>query len=469
VSHLITGLLWQGVSSGGGGGGTPPANEDVILSGVPRAMISWRSNTGTPWLAVGTHTNVYAYNGALTVITPAGLTAGDADAGFGEAEYGAGVYGVGVYGIGDTTSPSITPAGVWQLDSFGQYLVACLPGDGDIYSWDLNVSNDLVAVTNAPTGCVGVVVTPERFLVALGAGSDGRSVAWADQETLTTWTPAATNSAGDFPLSTVGSLVCGRRGRGETLLWTDVDLWAMRYIGGTLVYSFERVGTNCGIIAGQAVATLDGVAYWMGTNGFFAYDGYVQDIPCDVSDYVFSEFNALQSSKCHAVAVSAFNEVWFFYPSYLSQEIDRYVIYNTKERHWSIGTLSRTCGVDAGAFGTPIMAAPDGALYEHEKGWSHGGAVPYATSGPMELGAGDQVMMVRRVIPDEKSAGDAQVTFEAKFYPNADGRTYGPYSLGSPTDVRFMGRQVAMTVEEVKPGPWRIGTFRLDVVAGGER
>jgi hypothetical protein len=167
--------------------------------------------------------------------------------------------------------------------------------------------------------------------------------------------------------------------------------------------------------------------------------------------------------------VSKFNEIWFFYCSNLSQEIDRYVIYNTKEGHWSIGKLARSCGVDAGAFPNPIMAHPDGRVFEHETGWDHGGVVPQATSGPMEIGAGDQVMMVRRVVPDEKTAGQAQVYFNRRFYPNAALTTEGPFTLASPTNVRFTARQVAMKVEEVQPSDWRVGTFRVDVTAGGER
>jgi hypothetical protein len=472
---IIRSFIWQGTTDTGGGGPSTPTTNDVVVSGIPRTMLAWRSNSGTPWLAIGTHTKAYGYNGALYDITPAsGFTTGAAQATLASGVYGTGNYGIGLYGTGDTTTFDPTPAGVWQFDTFGQNLVGVLPADGDLWMWDLNSANDFVALTDAdtnytPNQLTGVVVTPERFLVALGYRGDGRVVAWASQETTGTWKPSSTNTAGDFPLSTVGRLVAGRRGRGETLLWTDVDLWVMRYIGGTGVFGFERAGMNCGLIASNAVAMLDGVAYWMSPTGFHKYDGYVQDIPCEVSDYVFSEFNAIAGSQCHAVPIAAYNEVWFFYCSNLSQEVDRYAILNTKEGHWSIGLLPRTCGVDAGAFQTPIMAHPDGRVFEHEKGWSHGSLVPFATSGPMELGAGDNIMMVRRVIPDEKTAGDAQVWFDRRFFPNAVKSTEGPFVLGNPTNVRFTARQVSIRIQEARPGNWRVGDFRVDVVQGGER
>jgi hypothetical protein len=449
---------------------TSPSAGNVSLTGVPRAAIGWRASSNQIYAAFGTNSKLYIFTQGTTAdVTPAGFTAGGADAVLSVGAYGSGAYGLGPYGTGDPAQGSLVDAATWQLDTFGEYLVACAPQDGKLYSWQLVLATPAAVLSGAPTGCAGVFVTPERFVVALGAGGDGRLVQWADQESLTSWTPSATNQAGDFPLTGFGKLRAGRRGRGESLLWTDVDLWAMRYIGGPLVYSFERLGTGCGVIAPNAQAMLDGRAVWMSNRGFFLYDGFVKPLSSDVSDYVFSDLNQAQRSKVVCVPNAQFGEVRWYYPSAASMENDRYVVWNYREDHWAIGTLSRTAAFDAGVFDYPMHANAAGAVYEHERGTSHGGATVYAEGGPIELGNGDQVMMVRRIIPDEKTLGDTQAKLYTALYPTATETANGPYTLANPTSVRVSARQVRLRVEEVRPGDWRVGVPRLDVVPGGLR
>lgn len=455
---------WQNLTQ------TSPSSGNVSLTGVPRAAIGWRASSGQLYAAFGTNSKAYVFSqGTTTDITPAGFTTGGADAVLSVGAYGSNAYSNGAYGTGDPVQGSLVEAATWHLDNFGDYLVACAAQDGKLYSWDLNVANDLVQMTGSPTNCLGVFVTPERFVVALGAGGDGRLVQWADQESLTSWTVSATNQAGDFPLTGTGRLVAGRRGRGESLLWTTTDCWTMRYIGGTLVYQFERAGTGCGLAAANAVAMIDGRAVWMAKGGFFLYDGFVRPLPSEVADYVFSDFNAAQRSKVVAVPNAQYGEVRWYYPSAASMENDRYVVWNYRENHWAIGTLSRTTGFDAGVFDYPMHADSTGAVYEHERGTSHGGASVYAEGGPLELGNGDQVMMVRRIIPDEKTLGDTRAYLTTALYPTATETVNGPYTLANPTSVRVSGRQVRLKVEEVRAGDWRVGVPRLDVVPGGLR
>jgi hypothetical protein len=329
------------------------------LAGVIRAIHAWRDSGGDVQIGLGTNTRAYVLiNGVLTDITPAsGFTAGEEDSELVSGAYGSGTYGTGIYGTGSLAS-AITEAGVWQLDNFGDSLVGVMTADGDLLVWDGNVANNFAAAANAPTANRAVVVTPERFLVALGAGGNPRKVQWADQESSTTWTGTATNAAGEFELATNGRLMCGRRGRGNTLLWTDVDLWDMTFIGGELIFGFTRIADSCGIIGPNAVAMVDGRAFWMGRDGFFVFDGAVSPLPCEVRDRVFEDFNVLQSIKVCAVPIAQYGEVWWFYPSSGSTENDRYVVFNYRENHWSFGTLARTGGADRGAAPLPLLGEP---------------------------------------------------------------------------------------------------------------
>lgn len=440
---------------------------DVDLVGFPRRAFAWRGNDGGAWLAVGTvgaDSRLYAFsNGTLTDITPADLTDGSADGTTTGGDYGEGAYGLGVYGEG-TGGLTLDDGDFWSLDNFGDFLVGCLTSDGRVLVWDRNVVNDAAPASGGPpTNNTGVCVTPERFLFVLGADGDVRKVQWPSQGTTGTWAPSAGNSAGSYNLNTSGRLLAGRGRTQDTLLWTDVDLHVATYIGGPFRYGFVRRGRGCGLIGPNAHAMLGDTAYWMSTRSFFQYDGTVVPLPCDVADYVFGDINLSQRVKINAVTNEQYGEVTWYYPSasQLGLENDRYVTYNTLERHWTVGVLPRGCGVDRGEFPYPVLLDPDGVAYEHERGSERDERIAYVESGPVELGDGDHLMALLKVIPDGASEGELFVTIYGSMYPNDPERSYGPYTLRSPTDVRLTERQVRIRLEEV-PGVLLDGSFTLD-------
>jgi hypothetical protein len=401
--------------------------------------------------------------GILTEITPAGHIAGLVDA----------------QEVGTEGQEILREASTWQMDNFGEDWVGVSYGDRRIAWWNKGAGGNAVflenvdGADNVPESAVGVVVTPERFLVALGVNGDLREVAWADQETLLDWTPTAENQAGDFRIAGSGQLMAGRRSRGETLLWTDSDLWAMRFIGGVLVYSFQQVGANCGAISRRGMTVIDGKAIWMGRQSFFVYDGFTQALPSEVGDYVFGDINRVQSSKVVCSSRSEFGEIWWYYPSAGSLENNRYVVYNYRENHWSVGQLQRTGDVDRGAFPFPIAADAQGRLYLHESGNSYiapSGATlqPFAESGPVEIGAGDIVQYVKRLVPDENTLGSVLLSMLTGEFPTDPETTHGPFPAAQPVYTRFGGRAVRLRVTG-QGGQWRFGTPRMEIAPGGVR
>ena len=447
---------------------------NTATNGFPRTTLAWRSNDGTRRLGVGTNTKLYSMTaaGALVDITPVGFVPGPADGndftGYGYLTYGSYAYG--------TPRPDISPiieAATWSLDTWGEYLVACATSDGKLYEWQLDdVTPVTVAaqITNSPTGCVGLTVTDERSIFALGAGGNPRKVAWCDLEDNTVWTASSTNQAGSFILTTPGKIMCARRVRGQVLVLTDIDAHVASYVGLPFTYQFETAGRNCGIISRQAIAVLDNMSVWMGNRGFFIYDGYVKPLPSDVEDYVFSDLNGAQRSKIVCVPNTEFGEIWWFYPSSSSIENDRYVTWNYQENHWSIGQMARTCGIDKTVFNYPMMWASDGYVYDHEVAFYRpGGGDVYAESGPFQIGQGDRIMHVNELIPDEKTQGDVTATFVKKYYPNGDEVSYGPYTLENPTSIRFNGRQINVRVDGARDVDWRVGIMRFNAIQGGRR
>jgi hypothetical protein len=425
-----------------------------------RAAISWLGNAGTAYLAAGTHDTLFYINESGTVSTLVSAIAGatenaEENIGYGQYYYGKGLYGVerpsdGVVGEGDT----------WSLSAWGQNLIAVNTHEGVLREWNPanNTANAIVASSGTvPAGVKAVVVTEERFLFALGNTANSRQVRWCDREDNTVWGVAATNEAGDIELDTTGDIQLGLQVRGRTLILTTTDAHAATYSGPPVVFGFEKVGSGCGAISRHCAVAMDQGAMWMGYGSFFFYNGQgVQEMPCDVQDYVFKGMNDEQRSKIYAVKNQLFNEVWWFYPSSSSTECDRYVVYDYKEQHWNIGQLDRTAGVDVGVFRKPIWFAADGKLYEHETGYEHtltvdgDVVIPYAETGPIEAGTGDNVINITKVIPDHKATGEYHLVFKTRNYPNSEETSKGPFDALSPTNVRFQGRQVRMRIDPSK-------------------
>lgn len=438
------------------------------VTGVARGAHAWRDNSSNVFLATGTADSLLVFTSpdTLGTLTPGSLSAGNADADTASG-YGQGNYGNGYYG--NLLAGPAAEATVWSLDNWGENLIACNAADGKIYEWTPPTASAISAVSNAPTGCLGILVTNERILMAFGASSNPRKVAWSDQEDNTTWTADATNQAGDFELQTDGQIMQGIKARGQVLVLTDNDAHTATYVGPNDVFSFERVGGFCGAISRASAVTVDRGTFWMGNEDFFSFNGQVEQVPCEVADYVFSDMNRGQRTKIWATVNADWSEIWWFYPSAVSTEIDRYVAYNYAENHWMTGELDRTAGVPIGGFPSPIWIDSGGTPYVQETGTAHGSETPYAETGPISIGEGDHTMTAVHLYPDEQSEGEVTATFKARGYPNAAETEHGPYTLTAPTSVRFTGRQVRMKVTDNTDGDWRVGVMRLEARQRGKR
>jgi hypothetical protein len=416
--------------------------------------------------------------GTLYDVTPAGLQYGNLDSIYGLG-WGAALYGQQAFGNARTSSGLLFDATTWSLDSFGQYLIACSSSDGKLYVWRGTSDAAALPMANAPINNKYVFVTDERIVVALGAGGDPRNVAWCAQGDYTTWAPAATNTAGAIQVNSTGALMAGQRfAQGTYLLFTDIDVHVMSYIGQPFIYSLNRLGDKCGLIGPQAKAFVNGAIVWMGTSNFHVYNGAHAVMPCEVQERVFADINVLQGAKVCAGVNSQFGEVWFFYPSALSSENDRYVVWNYKDNSWYCGKLARSAWADRGAWQYAVAAGIDGHLYQHEQGWTDSGATRvgsvYAESGPFMVGNGDNVMDVKSILLDTDDGGAANVgvSFLMRRNPQTPDVKIGPFSNPKPNgeiDARFGAKQLKVRVELINDGPFDFGTLRLDAKKGAGR
>ena len=424
--------------------------------------------------------------------------------------WGAGAWARSTWGSAATVDLITDTLRIWTHDNFGEDLIIN-DMDGGIYYWDASAVNSLtnpaVAVSSlggadlAPTIAKKVIVSDvDRHVIAFGCDpldnigvQDPLLIRFSAQESVVDWRPSTTNTAGDLRLGSGSKIVTAVETRQQILVFTDVSLHAMQYIGPPFTFGINMISENITIRSPISVVAVDDTVYWMGKNEFYVYNGGVQTLPCAVKDYVFSDFNATQAEKCFGAVNSAFSEVWWYYPSASSDNNDRYVVYNYLQDIWYYGNLTRTAWVDRGVNETPIAAGRDGYLYNHEVGFDDGSTNPaspiaaYIESSQFDIGDGDQFSFVRRLIPDLTFRNSTAETPTANFTVKARNFPGGAYLQNNSKNVektasvpveqftqdahiRLRGRSIAIKVDSNTTGTgWRLGSPRIDVRSDGRR
>ncbi len=419
------------------------------------------------------------------------------------AGYGLGAYGAGGYGTG-VVNPSQTGAPItatdWTSDNWGQIALAC-PQGGGIYYWDPTggFTNASLISTGPPFNKGIFVSTSQQILIAYGSTIDETSaggiglqqdpmlVQWSDVGNFLQWQVNSNTQAGNFRIP-IGSLcVGGMAVANQNLIWTDLDLWAMNYIGYPNVYGFNKIGAGAGLASGHAAMQLRGGVYWMGKSNFYSYaGGGVQVLPCPVWDFVFQNLNTAFIQNVRAIPNTPFNEVGWEFPSKASTsgENDSYVKMNISEpgAPWDYGSLNRSAWIDLNIFGYPIGATSSGVIYSHETSNDAAGQpmVWSFTTGYFALGEGEEFTMVDQVLPDfiwGTSGGNpnatVQLTFNVTNYAGDTPIQYGPYSVTKATEwiqTRFRGRFMSITVGGSDLGSFvRLGRVRYRYQSSGRR
>jgi hypothetical protein len=423
--------------------------------------------------------------------------------------FGAGTFSRGTFGSAATAGTgAVNQLRLWSGDNFGEDLVFNVR-NGGVYFWDESDGTNTRAIalsaesgaSNAPTVATQVLVNNDaRHVIAFGCNTLGSStqdkllIRWSDQESALDWTPTATNSSGDLRLNSGSQIVRAYDTRQEMLVWTEEALFSMRYVGTPFIFGISVISRNITIISSNSVTSLNGVVYWMGLKDFFAYTGRVQELPSTVKDYVFSDINREQAQKIHAGTIKDYGEIIWFYCSADSDEIDRYVIFNSFENVWYFGTLTRTAWLDSSSREYPLGAnSTDFQIYNHELGLNDGegtspsGIEAHVESADFEIGNGDQFQFIHRILPDVSFFGSTDPTPAVSFLlkpRNFLGSGFGTSDTSTITAtktvdvqefteqafVRIRSRQMAFRVESSGTNiAWKLGASRIDLRPDGQR
>jgi hypothetical protein len=442
--------------------------------------------------------------------------------------------GWGAGGWGGDTSGTLTgwglaaPAGVgvgvqmrlWSQDNYGEDLIIN-PRGGGLYLWKVNANPNIydraVLLSSAspapyttdadcPTVVNAVAVSDaSRFTIAFGCNDYGFAILdpllirWSDQENFAVWSPAITNQAGSYRLSTGSSIVAHQQTRQEILVWTDAAVYSMQYLGPPYVWGFQLLDENISIAGPNVTATASNVVYWMGFDKFYMYSGRVETLYCPLRQYIFGDINPQQQYQFFAGTNEGFNEVWWFYCSANSTAIDRYVVFNHLEKIWSYGNLPRTAWLDTPLRENPTAAGYNGQLIYHEDGVDDGTTNPpspiasFCQSADVNIGDGHNFGFAWRMVPDVTFDGSTvnnpavTLTLRPRQNPGANysaaatptvtstqnyqaQRNYVVQQFTEIVYVRVRGRQMAFRISSDGLGvQWQLGVPSIDVRPDGRR
>jgi hypothetical protein len=414
--------------------------------------------------------------------------------------WGVGPWSRSTWGSGVNSTAITDEMRLWTHDNFGENLLINVR-NGNIYYWEASSGfgaravalEDLAGASDAPTVARQVMVSDQsRHVIAFGCDpeatpgdQDPLCIRFSDQESVTDWTSTATNTAGEIRLGSGSEIVTAVETRQQVLVFTDTTLYAMQYLGPPFTFGVQPVSENITIIGPNSAIAVDDFVFWMGASEFYVYAGNVSRIPCTVRDYVFDDFNETQAEKVTCALNEETTEVWWFYPSALSEENDRYVIYNYGERIWYYGTLARTAWMGRGIFSYPIAAGTDGYLYNHEFGLNDGSTTPasainaYIESSPVDIADGEQFMFIRRVIPDlqfrdsTNPARKVDLRLSVRNYSGGAFLATQTQPITSDAEqlfYRLRGRQMSVYFESDQLDmTWRLGSTRVDLKPDGRR
>ena len=412
---------------------------------------------------------------------------------------------------------------VWTNDNFGEDLIIA-PRGGSVYYWDattgVSVRAELLNDVSTAKGFLGQFVPNttnqvigsaiQRFVICFGANdydpADPNTpfnpllVRWSDQENPFNWVVDPTTQAGSFPLNIGSFIMCARSTRQEILVWTDAAIYSMQYLGPPYVWGFQLLQDNISIMAPNAAITVNNVTYWMGTDKFFSYTGRVETLPCTLWQFVFNDINKDQAFQVFAGSNESYNEVWWFYCSQDSNEIDKYIIYNYLERVWSYGTMNRTAWLDSGLRQFPMAAYPAGnkILFHEANVDDVSGLTPvpieaYIQSSDFDIGDGHNFGFVWRILPDitfnGSNANRPSVTMTLRPRQNSGApygtadrpqvqsaqnytsrNTYEVQEFDGQVYTRLRARQMSFRIESTGLGvAWQLGSPRIDIRPDGRR
>lgn len=447
------------------------ANIGGILAGaINNEFIIRNTTTNTfDFMTVGTATSsVTASGGAATIYyeeIPDGLVNETNTQG-----YGAGLYGIGLYGTALVSTQARAYPRIWFDARYGNTITLTPGNQGGLYQWFGSDDTAPALIAGAPTA-INYQFVSNNIIVTFGAGNIENRVYASDQDNITVWTSSSINQVFDDDIEGVGRLTSHCPVEDYNLIFTEFTTHKFRYIGLPFVWEITPVDLEIGIIAPMARVSVNGMAFWQGSQNFYMYrGGTVEIIPANSQNqstclqYVFDNLNWGQKSKCFAWYNKQYNEVWFHYPDANSNEPNRVIRVNLLDYTWVPDTLDRTCA----EWPTVKLVNPRlmnvGTLYKHEIGNDADGvSMPWTLTSNRRF-YGKNTANMLQLIPDSIQTGNITATVTGYQYPQSTASMYNnPYTVTPTTEyitTQANGRfyQYTWAGDELDQ-EWQMGTW----------
>lgn len=187
-------------------------------------------------------------------------------------------------------------------------------------------------------------------------GAQPRRVWWPAIGDPTNWPTPGTNMAievqSDFQdlqqtdVGTITGLVGGGLLGADGAAFCERGIYRIAYVGSPPIFDFAVSQGGVGCVAPLSIVAFRGIAYYLGEDGFYAYDGASPSIPIGaqkIDATFFADASPAWLSSVQGVAVPMLKLIFWAYCSNSAGAgglFDRLLVYNWQLARWSLIDLS---------------------------------------------------------------------------------------------------------------------------------
>lgn len=204
-------------------------------------------------------------------------------------------------------------------------------------------------IAGAPTA--SILVAASGFVMALninGMGIGDQADGWGccALRNQTDWSPSvSTQCAAGRLLDSPGAIRAGAALGSDVVAYKSNSMYLGRYVGGSLVWAWQRIPGDIGCSGAESVVVVGTQHFFIGPSDIYVFDGTVprpiggatfNSSATPVREWFFANLNATYRANIVAVADTARDLVYFYFPSTASSNgaLDSVLVYNYRLDRW---------------------------------------------------------------------------------------------------------------------------------------
>ena len=245
--------------------------------------------------------------------------------------------------VGGAAGYSLGPEHRWSGVQFDDRVIMVAKSENP-QSWVMGTSSAFSDLVGSPPKAAYVAVV--REFVVLGNLNDGveraNRVQWCAIGDPTDWTPAAATQADFQDLRQGGAIRGVVSGAEYGSIISEFAIHRMDYVGSPSVFSFDKIEHARGTPAAGSIATVGRNTFYLGEDGFYAYDGTAVT-PIGHEHVDRTVLADMDESKLAFVTSTIDPRAKFYFFAYTSSEAgspQKVLAYNYAENKWSVAAVA---------------------------------------------------------------------------------------------------------------------------------